>query len=197
MFCFIGSKKMNLVLELAEIEKQVSALISENINLKKENKELTEQNTSFLTSVENLNKSVQELEAEVKEWKDKADLWCKTANLKDHNIMINKELEKENAELKKACDETQELLDKQIEATYKLDKENAELKSRECWKSCEYANPKSELIAQHIKDVQQLTKAKEFLNEFMRISKASDEDFEHDYSELIGEAEQFLKEVEK
>lgn len=43
---------------------------------------------------------VRELEAEVKEWKDKADLWCKTANLKDHNIMINKELEKENAELK-------------------------------------------------------------------------------------------------
>ena len=41
-----------------------------------------------------------ELEAEVKEWKDKAELWCKTANLKDHNIMINKELEKENAELK-------------------------------------------------------------------------------------------------
>ena len=40
----------------------------------------------------------------------------------------------------------------------------------------------------------QLTKAKELLNEFMRISKASDEDFEHDYSELIGEAEQFLKE---
>ena len=37
-------------------------------------------------------------------------------------------------------------------------------------------------------------KAKELLNEFMRISKASDEDFEHDYSELIGEAEQFLKE---
>lgn len=45
-------------------------------------------------------KATKELEAEVKEWKDKADLWCKTANLKDHNIMINKELEKENAELK-------------------------------------------------------------------------------------------------
>ena len=44
-----------------------------------------------------------------------------------------------------------------------------------------------------------LTKAKDLLNEFMRISKASDEDFEHDYSELIGEAEQFIKdsEVEK
>ena len=38
------------------------------------------------------------------------------------------ELEKENAELEKACDETQKLLDKQIEATYKLDKENAELR---------------------------------------------------------------------
>ena len=43
----------------------------------------------------------------------------------------------------------------------------------------------------------QLTKAKELLNEFMRISKASDEDFEHDYSELIGETEQFIKEIEK
>ena len=61
---------MNLVLELAEIEKQVSALISENINLKKENKELTEQNTSLLTSVENLNKSVQELEAQIEKMKN-------------------------------------------------------------------------------------------------------------------------------
>lgn len=40
-----------------------------------------------------------------------------------------------------------------------------------------------------------ISKAKELLNEFMRISKASDEDFEHDYSELIEAAEQFLKEV--
>ena len=39
----------------------------------------------------------------------------------------------------------------------------------------------------------QLAKVKELLNEFMRISKASDEDFEHDYSELIAEAEQFIK----
>jgi hypothetical protein len=32
----------------------------------------------------------------------------------------------------------------------------------------------------------------------MRISKASDEDFEHDYSDLIAEAENFLNsEVEK
>lgn len=44
------------------------------------------------------------LEKEAKEWKDKADLWCKTANLKDHNIMINKELEQENAELKQEAE---------------------------------------------------------------------------------------------
>lgn len=51
--------------------------------------------------------------------------------------------------------------------------------------------------SQKKKAEKQLTKAKELLNEFMRISKASDEDFEHDYSELIGETEQFLKEVEE
>ena len=44
---------------------------------------------------------------------------------------------------------------------------------------------------------EQLAKATELLNEFMRISKASDEDFEHDYSELIRVTEQFLKEIEK
>lgn len=37
-------------------------------------------------------------------------------------------LEKENAELKKSCDETQELLDKQIEATYKVVEEIEKLK---------------------------------------------------------------------
>lgn len=38
------------------------------------------------------------------------------------------EAENRIEELEKACEETQELLDKQIDATYKLDKENAELK---------------------------------------------------------------------
>lgn len=37
-------------------------------------------------------------------------------------------------------------------------------------------------------------KATKLLNEFMRIGKASDEDFEHDYSELIRETEQFIQE---
>ncbi len=43
------------------------------------------------------------------------------------------------------------------------------------------------------KEVEQ---AKKLLNEFMRISKACDEDFEHDYSELIEETEKFLQEIE-
>lgn len=142
------------------------AYLQGRADLKKENAELTEQNTSLLTSVENLNKSVQELEAEVKEWKDKADLWCKTANLKDHNIMINKELEKENAELK----------------------------NRDCWKSCEYANPKAELIAQHIKDVQQLTEAKEIIKDLLNLPFANNEEVFADVGSHLDKAEQFLKE---
>lgn len=73
-------------------------------------------------------------------------------------------------------------------------KENEELKSRDCWKSCEYANPKSELIVQHIKDVQQLTKAKEIIKDFLLMAKV-----EHlkDRYETVDEAEQFISEVEK
>ena len=67
-------------------EKQIQVLGEHCLQLQKDKGNLTDRCT--------------DLEAEVKEWKDKADLWCKTANLKDHNIMINKELEKENAELK-------------------------------------------------------------------------------------------------
>jgi hypothetical protein len=52
-----------------------------------------------------------------------------------------------------------------------------------------------ELEKENADQKDQLTKAKELLNEFMRIGKASDEDLEHDYSELIGETEQFLEKV--
>mgnify|MGYP007122091965 CR=1 FL=1 len=65
----------------------------------------------------------------------------------------------------------------------KLENENADLK-----KGLSVVNASNSF------NKEQLTKAKELLNEFMRISKASDEDFEHDYSELIAEAETFLKE---
>lgn len=49
----------------------------------------------------------------------------------------------------------------------RIKKENIKLKSRDCWKSCEYASPKAELIEQHIKDVQNLTRAKEIINELL------------------------------
>lgn len=53
------------------------------------------------------------------------------------------------------------------EAITDLKRENAELKSRDCWKSCEYVYPKAELVGQHIKDVQKLTKAKEMIQEII------------------------------
>ena len=82
----------------------------------------------------------------------------------------------------------------------KLEKENAELKEYNKYlrrKRQGGIQKQYNKVAIIKRQDEQLTKAKELLNEFMRISKASDEDFEHDYSELIGEAEQFLSEVEK
>lgn len=69
-----------------------------------------------------------------------------------------------------------------------LEKENAGLKER-----LELLNLNANIAVRDLKDL--LAKAIELLNEFMRISKASDEDFEHDYSELIGETEQFMEKV--
>lgn len=74
-----------------------------------------------------------------------------------------------------------------------LEKENAGLKAR--LNAINLLTPELQKASKLKK--QQLTKATKLLNEFMRISKASDEDFEHDYSELIGEAEQFLKEIKE
>ena len=51
--------------------------------------------------------------------------------------------------------------------------ENAELKSKNCWKTCEYAEPKSQWISQHIQDVTQLTKAKEIIKDYMTIVKGA------------------------
>ena len=94
-------------------------------------------------------------------------------------------VEKENAELK----EQNETKDIQIK----------ELQEQKCyWKesSFDWRHKffKKDEVKRLVKKDKQLTKAKELLNEFMRISKASDEDFEHDYSELISEAERFLSE---
>lgn len=97
-------------------------------------------------------------------------------------------LEKENAELKKACDETQELLDKQIEATYKLDKENAELKE-----GLRDANEKVvHLACNQNKDLKyKLTKTKELLEDFICYAELADCNLY-----IKEQAEQFLKKVE-
>ena len=50
-------------------------------------------------------------------------------------------------------------------------KQNAELKSKNCWKTCEYAEPKSQWISQHIQDVVQLAKAKELLTKWVELFK--------------------------
>ncbi len=84
-----------------------------------------------------------------------------------------------------------------VEYVQKLEKENAELKNRDCWKSCEYANPKSELIAQHIKDVQQLTKAKEIIKKLLDTYKYVIKYEAYADREILTEAEQFISEVKK
>ena len=124
---------------------------------------------------------------------------------KDNSRLVQQynDLQKENAELKEeldAIDKAGKHVRQQINDAFRnkkpyweLEKENAELKMfrQDCVKLTE---DNVVMARQRAETSKQLTKAKELLNEFMRISKASDEDFEHDYSELIGEAEQFLKE---
>lgn len=80
-----------------------------------------------------------------------------------------------------------------------LEKENAELKSKNCWKTCEYAEPKSQWMSQHIQDVEQLANAKEIIkklvHEFYYLCELHN--FATDY-ECLSEAGRFLNsEVEK
>ena len=76
--------------------------------------------------------------------------------------------------------------------TYIL-KQNAELKSKNCWKTCKYAEPKSQWISHHIQDIERLTKAKEIIKRLKDIvCGRSGNDWE-----LIEQAEQFISEVEK
>ena len=93
-----------------------------------------------------------------------------------------------------------------VERIEELEKENAQLKSKNCWKTCEYAEPKSQWISQHIQDVVQLTKAKEIIKDYMIIVKGahtavcgvSEENRTINVLKLNKEAEQFLNsEVEK
>lgn len=89
-----------------------------------------------------------------------------------------------SVDILRLCAVTDEYLKPIEKRIAELEKENAELK--------ETVTKMNNVIT---KTFSNLTKAKELLNEFMRISKASDEDFEHDYSELIGQTETFLQGV--
>ena len=74
------------------------------------------------------------------------------------------------AELKKSCDETQNLLDKQIEATLKLDKENAELEKENA-------------------ELKRIVKMVAMINKSIYTNEG--------IKAIYAEAEQFLSEVEK
>lgn len=84
-----------------------------------------------------------------------------------------------------------------------FEKEIAELKSKNCWKTCRYAEPKSQWISQHIQDVEQLIKAKEIIKKFSEfVNNEVEFDPEHPqehtdlWNELCEKAEQFISEVE-
>jgi hypothetical protein len=146
----------------------------------------------FESGYEQLENRIDELEAEVKEWKDKADLWCKTANLKDHNIMINKELEKENADLK-------EEINKIAFARGNLEEENAELKGLKDVATLIRANNDTVTTLMQLNNMlvsksQQLTKAKEIIRKLIEAIHIWDC---KNLEQVEAEAEQFISEVEK
>lgn len=124
------------------------------------------------------------------------------------------------AELKKACDETQELLDKQIEAAFKLDKENEGLRlklealeGQTPWKDIK---DKSELIKENaeLKDdnkvmadnyskmeqkfYNNLTKVKELIKKIEKVFYNGEEALKRlpKIYDILVEAEQLLNEVE-
>ena len=154
----------------------------------------------YLASAGPREKRIEVLEKEVKQLRESNSYMFDTIALKSQQI---EKLEKENAELdsqknrNKSCyscaNATERCFRNEIGCPcekYKSYKdENAELKAKNKWYSEQVCNKECAEVWGN------LTKAKELLNEFMRISKASDEDFEHDYSELIGETEKFLEKV--
>lgn len=77
------------------------------------------------------------------------------------------------AELEKEKCELLGLIQGKDKVIQELEKENAELKSKNCWKTCEYAEPKSQWISQHIQDAVQLIKAKEIIKDYMTIVKGA------------------------
>lgn len=106
--------------------------------------------------------------------------------------------EEEISDLKKSCDETQELLDKQIEATYKLDKENAELKEKlseqkqyTAFKCNEFVKKKEVYEREHFF----LTSAKEIIREFVEWANWQGNSKCPSFKSIQDKAEQFISEV--
>lgn len=64
------------------------------------------------------------------------------------------------------------------------------VKMKDCWKSCEYANTKAELIGQHIEDVQKLTEARNHIHRLLVLLTEGKRSYA-----AIDEARAFLREV--
>ena len=117
------------------------------------------------------------------------------AKFEAFSVMCEKvaELEKENAELKNQVSFLKDNL-----RVARKDREDLQLDVARGLKEFVKDYPATSLrYLANEKYVEHFDKAKELLNEFMRISKASDEDFEHDYSELIGETETFMADCDE
>ena len=119
---------------------------------------------------------------------DSPNDWANIVQYAEENL--NKAF-KAIAELEKEKCELLGIIQGKDKVIQELEKENAQLKSKNCWKTCEYAEPKSQWISQHIQDVVQLTKAKELIKEMLSILPK--ENIEGVY-EITEEAEQFLRE---
>ena len=160
---------------------------------------------AYLSSAEPREKRIAELEAYNKK------LLQSDIDKQNKIVLLSQkvnDLQKENTELdcqknrNKACyscaNATERCFTNEISCPcekYKSYKdENEEPKNRDCWKSCEYANPKAELIGQHIKDVQNLTKAKEILTKILQRIPNFKANSIKDLSLLnaLSEAEQFI-----
>lgn len=86
--------------------------------------------------------------------------------------------------------------DKAEKRIVELEKENATLKEKHKdleWQLREVAKDNDVYQKQNKELEKQIEKMKSYLNEFMRISVASVEEFEPEFSELVGEVETFLE----
>lgn len=87
---------MNLALQLSEIEKQVSSLISENLDLKKENSRLKADYKSLYELREEENKGISKKIAELKEdsseWEKASGKWKSVYELTNNQLTKAKEI---------------------------------------------------------------------------------------------------------